>query len=209
MAISATDARRPTLWNCHIHSVSHQAASFSQNINNFFCLVEGIAARINEGDVEGVISLDLDPVVLEQAQLVAELLANGEIDVKSEPADPSTGAKRTNSEVDDDSLSSPSTTSEPPMSKKVRLSPPSPVPKALNEAVRVPNTLAGKILAASPFHYFLSTVTGVPETKGQPLSISFSDLFDPSLGALKESVQFNFMVELGWLLAQYCQHKVQ
>lgn len=31
----------------------------------------------------------------------------------------------------------------------------------------------------------------------------FSELLDPKLGDLKASLQINFMVELGWLLAQY------
>ena len=49
----------------------------------------------------------------------------------------------------------------------------------------------------------------IPETHNQSLTLHFSDLLDPSLGMLEESLQMNFMVELGWLLAQYCQHKVQ
>lgn len=69
--------------------------------------------------------------------------------------------------------------------------------------------VAEKIEASNPMRFFLSTVTSVPQTKDDSLSLSFADLFDPSLGNLKESVQFNFMVEFGWLLAQYCQHRVQ
>lgn len=70
-------------------------------------------------------------------------------------------------------------------------------------------SVAEKIEAAHPMRFFLSTVTNLPQTKDERLSLSFADLFDPSLGKLKESVQFNFMVEFGWLLAQYCQHRMQ
>ena len=69
--------------------------------------------------------------------------------------------------------------------------------------------VASKIKAASPFHFFLSTITSVAATKSEPLSLTFAEMLDPSLGILKESIQINFMVELGWLLAQYCAHKVQ
>lgn len=70
-------------------------------------------------------------------------------------------------------------------------------------------SVAEKIDASSPLRYFLSSVSMIPETHKQPLTLSFSDLLHPSLGILEESVQLNFMVELGWLLAQYCQHGVQ
>jgi tyrosyl-DNA phosphodiesterase-1 len=66
-----------------------------------------------------------------------------------------------------------------------------------------------KIESSAPVCYFLSSIENVPETWDQSLTLTFSDLLHPSLGVLQESVQFNFMVELGWLLAQYCQHKVQ
>ena len=66
-----------------------------------------------------------------------------------------------------------------------------------------------KIEASAPVCYFLSSIENVPETWDQSLTLRFSDLLHPSLGVLQESVQFNFMVELGWLLAQYCQHRIQ
>ena len=66
-----------------------------------------------------------------------------------------------------------------------------------------------KINAAAPMYFFLSIVTNVPATTTEPLSLSFADLLDPSLGIMKESLQINFMVEPGWLLAQYCAHKIQ
>lgn len=70
-------------------------------------------------------------------------------------------------------------------------------------------TIAEKVDASAPFRYFLSAVSMIPETWAQPLTLKFTDLLHPSLGLLQESVQINFMVELGWLLAQYCQHGIQ
>jgi len=70
-------------------------------------------------------------------------------------------------------------------------------------------SVADKIESSSPFRFFLSSITAIEETKSQALSLNFADTLSPSLGILKESVQINFMVELGWLLAQYCYHRVQ
>lgn len=66
-----------------------------------------------------------------------------------------------------------------------------------------------KLEASAPVHYFLSSITNEPETWDQLLTLRFADLFHPSLGVLQQSVQLNFIVELGWLLAQYCQHQIQ
>lgn len=60
-----------------------------------------------------------------------------------------------------------------------------------------------KLDAAAPFNYFLTTITSSPPTHSEPLSITFLEILDPSLGDLECSVQINFMVELGWLLGQY------
>ena len=63
--------------------------------------------------------------------------------------------------------------------------------------------MATKLMAASPYNVFLTTVTKAPETHSDPLSVTFLELLDSSLGELESSVQFNFMVDVGWLLAQY------
>lgn len=63
--------------------------------------------------------------------------------------------------------------------------------------------MAEKLKAAAPYNMFLTTVTAAPETHSDPLSVTFQELLDPSLGELESSVQFNFMVDVGWLLAHY------
>lgn len=60
-----------------------------------------------------------------------------------------------------------------------------------------------KLDAAKPYNYFLTTITSSPSTHNEPLSITFQDILDPSLGELECSVQINFMVEMNWLLRQY------
>lgn len=69
--------------------------------------------------------------------------------------------------------------------------------------VILPKGRMAEKLKASPYNMFLTTVTAAPETHSDPLSITFQELLDPSLGELESSVQFNFMVDVGWLLAQY------
>ncbi|CRL07226.1 CLUMA_CG020207, isoform A [Clunio marinus] len=63
--------------------------------------------------------------------------------------------------------------------------------------------MADKLKKASPYNMFLTTVSAAPETHSEALSVTFQELLDPSLGELECSVQFNFMVDIGWLLAQY------
>lgn len=63
--------------------------------------------------------------------------------------------------------------------------------------------MAEKLKNAAPYNMFLTTVTAAPETHSDPLSVTFQELLDASLGELESSVQINFMVDVGWLLAQY------
>lgn len=63
--------------------------------------------------------------------------------------------------------------------------------------------MAKKLKDSNPYNVFLTTVTAAPETHSDPLSVTFQELLDPSLGELESSVQFNFMIDIGWLLAQY------
>lgn len=69
--------------------------------------------------------------------------------------------------------------------------------------VILPKGLMAEKLKNAPYNYFLTTVTASKETHNDPLSITFQEILDPSLGELESSVQFNFMVDPGWLLAQY------
>lgn len=70
--------------------------------------------------------------------------------------------------------------------------------------------MSEKLKKAAPYNIFLTTITDAPQTHNEPLSVTFQELLDPSLGELESSVQFNFMVDIAWLLAQYtfarCRH---
>ncbi|XP_031619996.1 probable tyrosyl-DNA phosphodiesterase [Contarinia nasturtii] len=63
--------------------------------------------------------------------------------------------------------------------------------------------MAEKLAASRPYNYFLTCITSSPATHNEPLSITFQEIFDPSLGDLESSVQINFVVEENWLLGQY------
>nr|CAD7194536.1 unnamed protein product [Timema douglasi] len=67
-------------------------------------------------------------------------------------------------------------------------------------------TMASKLKAAAPYHLFLTTIKGAAPTHSEPLSVTFSELLDPTLGDLLSSLQINFMVDLGWLMANYYIH---
>ncbi|XP_048485908.1 probable tyrosyl-DNA phosphodiesterase [Plutella xylostella] len=71
------------------------------------------------------------------------------------------------------------------------------------KVVAPPGKMAAKHAASAPYHVFYTTITDARETHRQPYSITFQEILDPSLGELKCSLQINFMVEVGWLLAQY------
>lgn len=60
-----------------------------------------------------------------------------------------------------------------------------------------------KMEAVHPYNIFLTTVKDSPKTHEELASISFPELLDPYFGELESSLQINFMVELGFLLAQY------
>lgn len=59
------------------------------------------------------------------------------------------------------------------------------------------------LAAASPYNYFLTTIDSSPQTHTEPLSISFQEIFDQSLGDLECSMQINFLVDPEWLFDQY------
>jgi tyrosyl-DNA phosphodiesterase-1 len=70
--------------------------------------------------------------------------------------------------------------------------------------------MAEKLKLAHPYNMFLTTVTDSPQTHTEMSSVTFLELFDSSLGELESTVQFNFMIDINWLIAQYtfarCQH---
>ncbi|KAJ8871282.1 hypothetical protein PR048_027590 [Dryococelus australis] len=65
---------------------------------------------------------------------------------------------------------------------------------------------ATKLKVAEPYNFFLTTVKASVPTLSEPLSLTFSELLHPSLGDLESSLQINFMVDLGWLMANYYVH---
>ncbi|XP_057651302.1 probable tyrosyl-DNA phosphodiesterase [Diorhabda carinulata] len=67
----------------------------------------------------------------------------------------------------------------------------------------LPGTMLEKLERNAPYNIFFTTIIKAPQTKDQPNSITFTDLLCPSLGALKCSLQINFMIDIDWLLKQY------
>lgn len=66
-----------------------------------------------------------------------------------------------------------------------------------------PGQMAEKLSKAHPYNIFLTTITACKPTHSEPLSTSFLELLDPSLGELESSVHINFMVDINWLLSNY------
>lgn len=67
-----------------------------------------------------------------------------------------------------------------------------------------PNSkMAEKLAAAHPYNFFLTRVQSSPQTHNEPLSITFAEIFDESLGDLECSVQINFVVDPNFVLDQY------
>ncbi|XP_066991996.2 probable tyrosyl-DNA phosphodiesterase [Anabrus simplex] len=68
--------------------------------------------------------------------------------------------------------------------------------------------VAARLEAAAPYYFFLTKVRSVAATHVEPLSITFRELLDPSLGKLEASCQINYMVEMPWLMHHYFYHKL-
>lgn len=68
---------------------------------------------------------------------------------------------------------------------------------------RVKGKMEDKMKAAAPYNFFLTAISSSAATHTETLTIQFTDILDKSLGDLESSLQINFMVEYGWLLAQY------
>lgn len=75
--------------------------------------------------------------------------------------------------------------------------------KVMKEATKHHGDVQAKLDAAAPYYFFLTSIKDSPQTHNEPLTITFTELLDGGLGELDSSLQINFMVELGWLLAQY------
>lgn len=64
-------------------------------------------------------------------------------------------------------------------------------------------SVADKLAAANPYNYFLTAIESSPQTKSEPLTITFPELLDGSLGDLERSIQINCLVQPDWLIDQY------
>ncbi|XP_063700081.1 probable tyrosyl-DNA phosphodiesterase [Culicoides brevitarsis] len=63
--------------------------------------------------------------------------------------------------------------------------------------------MARKLENAAPYNFFLTAITDSKPTHNEPLTVTFMELLDESLGELENSVQINFMVDIAWLNANY------
>ncbi|CAH1792376.1 unnamed protein product [Owenia fusiformis] len=59
------------------------------------------------------------------------------------------------------------------------------------------------IEACQPLNFLLTKVTGIQEKYNRSGAVGIKDLLSPSLGSLQESVQFNYMIDIPWLVQQY------
>lgn len=63
--------------------------------------------------------------------------------------------------------------------------------------------MAKKLEKAHPYNMFMTAITSSPATHHEPLSVTFQELLDDSLGDIESSLQINFMIDVGWLVAHY------
>lgn len=66
-----------------------------------------------------------------------------------------------------------------------------------------PGEFAIKYALAAPYYVFFTRIEKSLSTYNQPLSITFPEILDKSLGEIKSSLQITFMVDVGWLCLQY------
>lgn len=66
-----------------------------------------------------------------------------------------------------------------------------------------PGEFAVKYALAAPYYIFFTRIDKSLPTYNQPLSITFPEILDKSLGEIKSSLQISFMVDVGWLCLQY------
>ncbi|XP_076676604.1 tyrosyl-DNA phosphodiesterase glaikit isoform X2 [Andrena cerasifolii] len=75
--------------------------------------------------------------------------------------------------------------------------------QGLEVSVVEPGNFALKYALSAPYHLFFSRVQRSKATYDQQLSITFPEILDRSLGEIVNSLQINFMVDVGWLCLQY------
>lgn len=137
-------------------------------------------------------------IVLDQLKIVKKLGGNSKLSVESSKPSTSTSTASLNLNIQNTTASKATEQSKPANDEKSEK-----LAKMIKEATKHHGDVQAKLDAAAPYYYFLTSVTDSPQTHGEPLTITFTELLDKSLGELESSLQINFMVELGWLLAQY------
>lgn len=65
------------------------------------------------------------------------------------------------------------------------------------------NLIKKKVNSSEPYGFFLSVIEDYLDTNKEQLSLQFKDLLSSELGEMVNSLQINYMVDIGWLLAQY------
>lgn len=86
--------------------------------------------------------------------------------------------------------------------------------KPSSETKIIPKDGAGlnmrqKLEIAAPYNVFFTQIPDCPDTLKELNSLTLTDLLCPSLGELKSSLQFNFMIDIMWLMEQYEARGVQ
>lgn len=75
--------------------------------------------------------------------------------------------------------------------------------QGLEVSVVEPGDFALKYALSAPYHLFFTRVQKSKATYDQQFSITFPEILDRSLGEIVNSLQINFMVDVGWLCLQY------
>ena len=56
---------------------------------------------------------------------------------------------------------------------------------------------------AEPHNYFLTKVSGIDDNYNAHHALSMKDILSPLLGTLESSVQFNYCIDVDWMMSQY------
>lgn len=96
----------------------------------------------------------------------------------------------------------------PPKAVKVEMPVISPELRRFIPVVVPRGRMAEKLKQSAPYNFFMTTISSSTITHNDPLSLTFLELLDPSLGDLESSIQINFEVHAEWLLAQYSAAKL-
>ena len=75
-------------------------------------------------------------------------------------------------------------------------------PSSLNSSWTNPSLI--QVLSdAEPHNYFLTKVSGIDDRFNASHALSMKDILSPLLGTLESSVQFNYCIDINWMMSQY------